>query len=112
MLQVQPPFTNKEVIMIFMNMLCDPYYDKLMGNATLNFNDLVTFDEMIEYAIKSGMIDVKGKEKGVVQENKETQPVFLGSQRSGGPLRSTPYYYQLPRKAYSLIRIVSPDVML
>ena len=63
--QVQPPFTDKEVIMIFMNILCDPYYDMLVGNAMLNFTDLVISSEMIEYAIKSGKIDVGRKKRGI-----------------------------------------------
>ena len=70
--------------MIFMNTLRDPYYDKLVGNATLNFTNLVIYGEMIEYAIKSGRIDAKGKEKGIVQKNEGTQAIFLESQLSGG----------------------------
>ena len=82
--QMQPPITDKEVIMIFMNTLRDPYHDKLVGNATLNFTNLVISGEMIEYAIKSGRIDAKRKEEGVVQKNERTQAIFLGSQLSGG----------------------------
>ena len=108
-------------------MLCDPYYNMLVGNATLNFTDLVIFGEMIEYAIKKGKINAKGKQEGVVQKNEETQVVFLRSQLSGGPAqdsanlshhfacnnaRSTPYHYQLSWKAYPPIWIVSPGVML
>ena len=101
--------------MIFMNTLCDPYYNMLVGNAMLNFIDLVIFGEMIEYAIKSGKIDVKRKERGISQKNEETQVVFLKNQLSGGHApysansphystinnaRSTPYCPQLPRKTY------------
>ena len=54
--------------MIFMNTLCDPYYDMLVGNGALNFIDLVIFDKMIECTIKSGRMDVEKKEEGIVQK--------------------------------------------
>ena len=64
MSQVQPPLTNKEAIMIFLNTLQDPYYTMLVGNATLNFTDLVISGEMIEYAINSGKLDAERKNGG------------------------------------------------
>ena len=54
--QVQPPLTEKETMMLFVSTLCPPYYDKLVGNATKNFTDLVISGEMIETAIKAGNI--------------------------------------------------------
>ena len=86
--QVQPPLTDKKVIIIFMNTLCDPYYNMLVGNGTLNFNDLAISDEMIKYSMKSGKINVERKEGSIPQKNEETQVVFPRNQLSGG---HTPY---------------------
>ena len=44
--------------MTFINTLKGHYYDKLMGNATRNFADLVMSGEMVETAIKSGKVDM------------------------------------------------------
>ena len=56
--KVKPPLTDKEVTMTFINTLKGHYYDKLMGNATRNFVDLVISGEMVEIAIKSGKVDM------------------------------------------------------
>ena len=70
--------------MIFINTLQDPYYTMLVGNAILNFTDMVIFGGMIDYAINNGKLDAKRKEGGTSQKDEETQVVFLGSQLSGG----------------------------
>ncbi|EOY09160.1 Uncharacterized protein TCM_024561 [Theobroma cacao] len=54
--QVQSPLTEKETTMLFIGTLQPPYYDKLIGNATKNFTDIVISGEMIENAIKKGEI--------------------------------------------------------
>ena len=53
---VQPPLTEKEMTVTFIHTLRAPYYEKLMGNATKKFADLVLSGEMIDAAIKSGRI--------------------------------------------------------
>ncbi|XP_022728769.1 uncharacterized protein LOC111284341 [Durio zibethinus] len=55
--QVQPPLTEKEITVLFVNTLKASYYDRLVGNATKNFSDMVISGEMIENAIKSGKIE-------------------------------------------------------
>ena len=54
--KVKPPLKNKKVTMTFINTLKGHYYDKLMGNATKNFTDLVISDEMVKTAIKHGKV--------------------------------------------------------
>ncbi|KAL4367729.1 hypothetical protein GQ457_05G015620 [Hibiscus cannabinus] len=55
--QVPPPLSEKETVVIFIQTLDGPILDRLIGNATTNFVDLVLFGELIENAVKSGKID-------------------------------------------------------
>ena len=50
--QVQPPLTERETTKIFVNSLKGIYHDKMMGNATKNFADMVISGELIENSIK------------------------------------------------------------
>ena len=56
--EVQPPLSEKELTIIFINTLKAPYYDRMIGNATKNFADMVLSGEIIENAVKSGKIEV------------------------------------------------------
>ena len=68
---VQPPLIEKEMIVFFVNTLKAPYYDKMVGNATKNFVDMVISREMIEGAIKGGKIEsVDPWKKSGVKKNK------------------------------------------
>ncbi|KAK8691640.1 hypothetical protein V6N13_075141 [Hibiscus sabdariffa] len=58
--QVQPPLGEKETVVIFIQTLEGPILDRLIGNATTNFSDLVLSGELIENAVKSGKIDSGG----------------------------------------------------
>ena len=51
--QVQPPLTEKETAKIFVNSLKGIYHDKMLGNATKNFADMVVSGELIESSIKN-----------------------------------------------------------
>ena len=42
-----------------MNTLPKPYYDKMIGNAMLNFVEMVWSDELIEHSIKNKKIEGK-----------------------------------------------------
>ncbi|XP_017972604.1 PREDICTED: uncharacterized protein LOC108661181 [Theobroma cacao] len=55
--QVQPPLTDKEMTVLLINTLRAPFYERLIGNATKNFTNLVLSGEIIERAIKSGKIE-------------------------------------------------------
>ena len=80
-----------------MNTLCDPYYNMLVGNAMLNFIDLVIFGEMIEYAIKSGKIEARRKKGGITRKNEETQIDFLWSKLSEGFAPIRPSRHVIPQ---------------
>ena len=54
--QVQPPLTHREINSYFVDTLPSPYYDMLIGNAFLEFEDLLYAVGRIEYGIKKGRI--------------------------------------------------------
>ena len=54
--QIQPPMTEKKIAKLFINTLKDLYYDRMVGNTTRIFPDIVTAREMIEKAVKSSKI--------------------------------------------------------
>ena len=54
--QVQPPLTHREINSYFVDTLHSPYYDMLVGNAFLEFGDLLYAVGKIEYGIKKGRI--------------------------------------------------------
>ncbi|WRX16495.1 Retrotransposon gag domain - like 10 [Theobroma cacao] len=55
--QVQPPLTNKEITVLFINTLRALFYERLIENAIKNFADLVLSWEIVEGAIKNGKIE-------------------------------------------------------
>ena len=82
--QGQPPLTKKKITMLFVGTLRPPYYDKLIGNATKNFSDLVIFGEMIKAAKKVGKIIVGetsiAKKNGPPKKKEETSSTNYVSQ--------------------------------
>ena len=50
--RVQPPLTHKEINSYFVDTFPSPYYDMLVGNAFLEFGDLLYAVGRIEYGIK------------------------------------------------------------
>ena len=63
--------TEKEMTKLFINTLKDPYYDRMVGNITRIFADIVAIGEMIESAVKSGKIQNVDARKGVTNKKKE-----------------------------------------
>ena len=61
--QVQPPLTEKETAKIFVNSLKGIYHDKMLGNATKNFADMVVSGEIIESSIKNGLVEDSSSSK-------------------------------------------------
>ena len=55
-LQVKPPLTHRETNSYFVDTLPSPYYDMLIGNAFVEFGDLLYTIGRIEYGIKKGRI--------------------------------------------------------
>ena len=54
--QVRPPLTHREINFYFMDTFPSSYYDMLVGNAFLEFEDLLYAVGIIEYGIKKGRI--------------------------------------------------------
>ena len=54
--QVNPPFSNKGIVFIFIGTLCPPFYNWMIVNTSSNFFDIVTIGEKIEHEVKIGRI--------------------------------------------------------
>ena len=63
--------TEKEITKLFISTLKDPYYDRMVGNTTRIFANIVATGEMIESAIKSGKIQNVDARKRVTNKKKE-----------------------------------------
>ena len=80
--QVQPPLIDTEVIMLFLNTLQEPCYDRLMPMATGSFANMVKAKNLIDHAIKNGRINMgessSKPKKGNFPRKKEgeTQAVY------------------------------------
>ncbi|XP_052489794.1 uncharacterized protein LOC105800979 [Gossypium raimondii] len=55
--QVQPPLSEKEITMLFINTLKAPFLNHMLGSATKSFSDIVMSGEIIENAITCGKIE-------------------------------------------------------
>ena len=81
--QVQPPLIDKEMTSIFMNTLRAPFYDRMSGNASTNFSNIIVIGERIEYGIKHEKLaeattEYGGKEKGTISKKKEGEVHAIG----------------------------------
>ncbi|XP_017979875.1 PREDICTED: uncharacterized protein LOC108662802 [Theobroma cacao] len=100
--QVQPPLTEKETTVMFVNTLQAPNYERLVGSATKNFTDIVISGEMIETIVKQGKIeggDATHKKKGETFKKREgeAQAITSGQPQGGSyniyqPYPPYPYY--------------------
>ena len=63
--------TEKETAKFFISTLKDPYYDRMVGNTTIIFADIVAAGEMIESAMKTGKIQNVDTRKGSFNKKKE-----------------------------------------
>ena len=80
--QVQSPLMEKEIIILFLNTLQEPYYDRLLPSAIRSFANMIMVDNLIDHAIKNGKIDVgesssKSKGNGNFLRKKECQTQAL-----------------------------------
>ncbi|KAA0036947.1 uncharacterized protein E6C27_scaffold86G00270 [Cucumis melo var. makuwa] len=74
--EVQPPLTDKEMTSMFINTLRAPFYERMIGNASTNFSDIIVIGERIEYGIKHGRLaeattEYGGIKKGTISKKKE-----------------------------------------
>ena len=56
--QVQSLLIETEVIMLFLNSLQEPYYDRLMPTATGSFANMIKTGNLVDHAIKNDRIDM------------------------------------------------------
>ncbi|KAL0533815.1 hypothetical protein IC582_028086 [Cucumis melo] len=86
--EVQPPLTDKEMTSMFMNTLRAPFYERMIGNASTNFSDIIVIGERIEYGIKHGRLAEATTEygrikKGTISKKKEGEVHAIGFPNSG-----------------------------
>ncbi|RDY02450.1 hypothetical protein CR513_14083, partial [Mucuna pruriens] len=53
-MQVQPPITKREMVIMFIDTFPTPYYDNVVGNVASNFTNLVVVGKRIELGIRRG----------------------------------------------------------
>ena len=78
--QVQPPLTERETTKIFVNSLKGIYHDRMLGNATKNFADMVVSGELIESSIKNRLVEDYSRPKktrSVKKKEGEAQAVHV-----------------------------------
>ncbi|TYK05829.1 Gag-pro-like protein [Cucumis melo var. makuwa] len=103
--QVQPPLIDKEMTSIFMNTLRASFYDRMSGNASTNFSNIIVIGERIEYGIKHGKLaeattEYGGKEKGTISKKKEGEVHAIGFPNSGNYV-STHTFFETPKPVNS-----------
>lgn len=54
--QVKPFLSEKETMMLFIDTLRAPFYDKMIGNISSSFSDIVVIGERVENGLRSGKI--------------------------------------------------------
>ncbi|RDX67612.1 hypothetical protein CR513_53488, partial [Mucuna pruriens] len=54
--RIQPLLFDKEMVTMFIDTLHQPFYEKMVGNASSNFVDLFLIGERVEVRMKKGMI--------------------------------------------------------
>ena len=80
--QGQPPLVKKEITMLFLNTLQEPYYNRLLPSVMRNFADMIVVGNLVDHAIKNGKIkaiesSIKPKRGNFVKKEKgETQAFF------------------------------------
>ena len=82
--QVQPPLVEKEITMLFLNTLQEPYHDELLPSGTRNFADMIMAGNLVDHAIKNDKIkanesSTKPKKDNFMKKKKKegkTQALF------------------------------------
>nr|KYP33674.1 hypothetical protein KK1_045461 [Cajanus cajan] len=60
--QVEPLLSDREMVALFIDTLRAPFYDKMIGNISSNFSNIVIIEERIENGMRSGKIAVDSTE--------------------------------------------------
>ncbi|XP_016751729.1 uncharacterized protein [Gossypium hirsutum] len=66
-MQVQPPFLEKEITMLFINTLKAPFITHMIRSTTKSFADIVMAGEMIENAISGGKIEGEAAKRSTLR---------------------------------------------
>ncbi|XP_040956177.1 uncharacterized protein [Gossypium hirsutum] len=83
---VEPLLTKTEITVLFINTLKPPFYDKLVGNATKDFADIVISGELIENAVKSGRMEgPESSKRAVPAKKKEAEAHMVGTESHSAP---------------------------
>jgi len=108
-IQVEPPLTKTEITVLFINTLRAPFYDKLVGNATKDFADVVISGELIENGIRNGRMEGSESSKRPFKK-KEPETHMVGTENRYTPnpypiqprpqFRPTPNLYFPPQNLY------------
>ena len=89
------PVDRKRTAKIFVNSLKGIYHDKMLGNATKNFADMVVSGELIESSIKSGLVEDNSSSKKTgsgKKKEREAQAVYGEFQPNYTPYSFYPGY--------------------
>ncbi|CAL0323544.1 unnamed protein product [Lupinus luteus] len=82
--QVLPRLDEEEQLSILIDTLQSPYYERLMGNVTTNFNALIKVGEKLEGGIKSGKISEEcsvSVKKHAFMKKKDAETHFIAAER-------------------------------
>ena len=93
--QVQPSLIERETTKIFVNSLKGIYHDRMLGNATKIFADMVVSGELIESSIKNRLVkDNSGSKKtgSIKKKEGEAQAVHVEFQPNYAPYSFYPGY--------------------
>ncbi|XP_019416376.1 PREDICTED: uncharacterized protein LOC109327661 [Lupinus angustifolius] len=80
---VLPRLDEEEQLSIFIDTLQSPYYERLMGNVTTNFNDLIKVGEKLEGGIKSVKFFEEGsgsRKKPTFMRKKDAEIYFIAAE--------------------------------
>ena len=107
--RVQPPMMERELIDLFMGTLQGPYYERMIGNTSAGFSDLVLAGERVETGIKLGKIQNVASSSGVKKpyigapKKREGETSDVSSYRGGGR------NYQVPYQQAASVTIPAPQ---
>jgi len=54
--QVEPPLSDKEMVISFISTLQYPFYEHIIGNVSTNFVDIIMIRDKVEAGIRNGKI--------------------------------------------------------
>ena len=90
--RVQPPFSERELVDMFLGTLSGPFFNHLIGSSSAGFTELILTGERVEARIKSGEIQkdtsVSAAGKKPFPAKKEVSAVY--SQRGQGRVERRP----------------------